>query len=67
MSQSQEWVGRATKKQIAANSHTATTIPTAILDTFWLPRCIGKAINEQLTLRLNQCKAGLCDKWNLES
>jgi hypothetical protein len=39
ISWSQEWLGKAMKKQTAANSHTAETIAMAILETFWLPRC----------------------------
>lgn len=34
MSHSQECVGNAMKKQIAANAHATTTIPIASLDTF---------------------------------
>lgn len=39
MSQSQEWFGKAMKKQTAAVNHTAETIPSEILEIFWLPRC----------------------------
>lgn len=38
ISQSQEWLGRARKKQTAANKNTAKIIAIAILETFWLPR-----------------------------
>jgi hypothetical protein len=34
MSQSQEWVGKATKKETAAPNHTAATSPMEIFDTF---------------------------------
>jgi hypothetical protein len=34
ISQSQEWFGKAVKKQAAANNHTAETIAIAILETF---------------------------------
>lgn len=37
-SQSQEWLDKAMKKQIAAVNQTKMTTPTEILDTFQLPR-----------------------------
>lgn len=48
MSQSQEWVGKATKKQTAAPNQTAPTIPMEILDTFWVPRYINQFTKGQV-------------------
>lgn len=42
ISQSQEWLDRPMKKQIAANIHTAITIVRDILETIWVPRCKSK-------------------------
>lgn len=44
MSQSHEWLGKATKKQTPATSHTAQTMAIAILETFWFPRCSNEGM-----------------------